>query len=315
MTRNVAASVRQRLLNKAQAEGRPFGELLQYFTLERFLYRLGRSPYASRFVLKGALMFGVWQGTFSRSTRDVDLLGKLDHTVEGITAVMRMICQETVPDNDGLHFDADSVTGERIIEAASYEGVRVRLLAYLDTARIPLQVDVGFGDPLVPGPCPIRLPTILDFPPAELQGYSRESVIAEKFQAMVYLGAIKSRMKDFYDIWLLVTQFDFDGATVAQAIRETFHWRQTVIPPEPVALSETFANNQEKQAQWTAFIRRHQFETAPSTLTEATKIIASFLQPVIQALVGEKTFNKHWQAGGPWSEIQGEFRRPANPDL
>jgi hypothetical protein len=248
-------------------------------------------------------MFGVWQGTFSRSTRDVDLLGKLEHTVEGVTAVMRTICQQAIPDNDGLHFDPDSVTGERIIEAANYEGVRVRLIAYLDTARIPLQVDVGFGDPLVPGPYPIRLPTILDFPPAELQGYSRESVIAEKFQAMVYLGMINSRMKDFYDIWLLVTHFDFDGATVAQAIRETFRWRQTVISPEPVALSETFANDREKQAQWAAFIRRHQFEAAPSTLIEATQIIATFLQPVIEALVVEKTFNKHWQAGGPWSEI------------
>ena len=159
----------------------------------------------------------------------------------------------------------------------------------------------------MPGSHPIRLPTILDFPPAELQGYSRESVIAEKFQAMVYLGMINSRMKDFYDIWLLVTYFDFDGATVARAIRETFRWRQTVIPPEPVALSEPFANDREKQTQWAAFIRRHQFETAPSTLTEATQIIATFLQPVIQALVVEKTFNKHWLAGGPWSEISREI--------
>jgi hypothetical protein len=300
MTRNVAASVRQRLLNKARAEGRPFGELLQYFVLERFLYRLGRSPYAPRFILKGALIFGAWQGAFSRPTRDVDLLGRLDHTVEHITGVIKAICQETVPDDDGLRFDAASVVGERIIEAANYEGVRVRLVAYLETARVPVRVDVAFGDPLVPGPYPVRLPTILDFAPPELQGYSRESVIAEKFQAMVYLGLINSRMKDFYDIWLLAGRFEFDGPILAQAIRETFRWRQTVIPARPVAFSEAFIHDHEKQAQWGAFIRRHQLDLAPPTLMEAIQVIAALLQPVIQTLVDEQLFNGRWQPGGPW---------------
>ncbi len=154
MTRNVAASVRQRLLNKARAEGRPFGELLQYFALERFLYRLGISRYSSQFVLKGALMFGVWQGPFSRPTRDVDLLGHVEHTVERVTAVMRVICQQPVSEDDGMRFDADSMTGEHIVEAASYEGVRVRLVAYLEAARVTLQIDIGFGDQEVVGSNP-----------------------------------------------------------------------------------------------------------------------------------------------------------------
>ncbi len=300
MTRNVAASVRQRLLNKARAEGRPFNELLQYFALERFLYRLGRSSYSNRFVLKGALMFGVWQGPFSRPTRDVDLLGHVEHTVEGVTTVMRAICQQSVPEDDGLRFDADSVTGERIVEAASYEGVRVKLVAYLEDARVLVQIDIGFGDPLVPGPNPIRLPTILEFPPPELLGYSRESAIAEKFQAMVYLGVVNSRMKDFYDIWSLATRFEFDGAILAQAIRETFRARQTTLSQTPAAFSEAFANDREKQAQWTAFVRRIQVKNMPVSFSDAVQDIKAFLQPVIQALIEESPFGLRWPPGGPW---------------
>ncbi len=300
MTRNIAASVRQRLLNRARAEGRPFSELLQYFALERFLYRLGRSSYSNRFVLKGALMFGVWQGPFSRPTRDVDLLGHVEHTVERVTTVMRAICRQSVPEDDGLRFDADSVTGERIVEAASYEGVRVKLVAYLEDARVLVQIDVGFGDPLVPGPKPIRLPTILEFPPPELQGYSRESAIAEKFQAMVYLGVINSRMKDFYDIWSLASRFEFDGAILAQAIHETFRARQTMLSQTPAAFSDVFANDREKQAQWAAFVRRIQVENAPTSLSDVVQYIKAFLQPVIQALIEERPFVQRWLPGGPW---------------
>ena len=301
MTRDVAASVRQRLLNHARAEGRPFNEVLQYFALERFLYRLGRSSYHHQFVHKGALMFTVWQSPFPRPTRDIDLLGRLDNTVEHVASTIQAICQEPVPE-DGLHFDAESIAGERIIEAANYKGVRVRFAAYLGTARIPMQIDIGFGDPLVPGPSPVRLPTVLDFPPPELQGYSRESAIAEKLQIMVYMGEINSRMKDFYDVWLLATRFDFDGSILAQAIRETFRWRQTTLPLTPVAFSDGFAQDREKQIQWDAFIRRHRLEKQgmPVTLHEAIQVIAAFLQPVIQALSEGQRFNQRWSPGGPW---------------
>jgi len=299
MIRNVAASVRQRLLNHARAEGGPFNEVLQYFALERFLYRLGRSPYRRQFVLKGALMFTVWQSPFPRSTRDIDLLGRLDNSVEHVVSAIQAICQEPAPE-DGLRFDAESALGERIIEAANYEGVRVRFTAYLGTARIPMQIDVGFGDPLVPGPSLVRLPTVLDFPPPELQGYSRESVIAEKLQIMVYLGEVNSRMKDFYDIWLLATHFDFDGTILAQAIRETFRWRQTALSLTPVAFSDTFAQDREKQAQWVAFIGRHRLEDTLVTLPEAIQVIAAFLQPVLQALSEGQLFDRRWSPGGPW---------------
>jgi len=309
MTRNVAASVRQRLLNRARTEGRPFNEVLQYFALERFLYRLGRSPYRHQFVLKGALMFSAWQSPFSRPTRDIDLLGRLDNTVEHVVSAIRAICQEPVQE-DGLRFDAESVAGERIIEAANYKGVRVRSVAHLTTARIPIQIDVGFGDPVVPGPSLVRLPTILDFPPPELLGYSRESAIAEKFQAMVYLGAINSRMKDFYDIWLLATRFAFDGPLLAQAIRETFYRRQTTLPVAPFAFSDAFAQDREKQIQWIAFIRRHHLEDTPTTLHETIQVIAAFLQPAIYALSEGQPFNWHWLPGGPWLSSNSQQSRP-----
>jgi len=300
MTRDIAASIRQRLLNHARARGRPFNEVLQYFALERFLYRLGCSPYRPQFVLKGALMFTVWQSPFSRPTRDIDLLGRLDNTVEHVVSAIQEICQEPAPE-DGLRFATENLVGQRIIETAHYEGVRARFTAYLGTARIPMQIDIGFGDPLVPGPSLVRLPTILDLPPPELQGYSRESAIAEKLQIMVYLGEINSRMKDFYDIWLLATHFDFDGSVLAQAIHETFRWRQTTLPQTPVAFSDAFAQDVEKQTQWLAFVRRHGLEETPTTLHEVIQVIAAFLQPVIQALSEGQRFDRRWSPGGPWA--------------
>jgi hypothetical protein len=301
VTRDLSASVRQRLLNYGRTEGRPFNEVLQHFALERFLFRLGRSAYRHQFVLNGALMFTVWQSPFLRPTRDIDLLGRLEDTLEGVVTAVKAICQEGVPE-DGLRFDVDSVAGERIIETGQYQGVRVRLTAYLGTARIPMQIDIAFGDALVPGPAPVRLPTILELPPPEVQGYSRESTVAEKFQAMVYLGEVNSRMKDFYDVWFLATHFDFAGALLARAIRQTFQRRGTALPLAPAAFSQAFAQNIEKQAQWTAFIRRHQLENAPATLEEAVRDIAVFLQPLAQALAAGQPFDRQWLPGGPWSE-------------
>ncbi len=301
MSRNVVASVHQRLLNHARAEARPFNEVLQYFALERFLYRLGRSHQRTRFVLKGALMFTVWQAPFTRPTRDIDLLGRLDNSIEQIVSAVRAICQEPVDQDDGLSFDTESVTGERIIETGSYAGVRVHFDAYLGTARIRMQIDVGFGDPLVPGAAPIRLPAILHFPQPELQGYSRESTVAEKLQIMFYLGEINSRMKDFYDVWLLATHFDFDGTVLAQAISETFRWRQTDFLVAPVAFSERFAQNGAKQAQWAAFLRRLRLDGASFSLHETVQVIAAFARPVMQALATGQQFDRQWSPGGPWA--------------
>jgi hypothetical protein len=304
VTKNVAASIHQRLLNHARANNHPFNQVLQYFALERFLYRLGCSPFRQQFVLKGALMLAAWQSPFARPTRDIDLLGRTDNAVEKIVSAIQTICREPAPE-DGLVFDADGVTGETIIEAANYAGVRVRFAAYLGTARIPMQIDIGFGDPVVPAPSLVKLPTILDLPAPELQGYSRESMVAEKIQVMVYLAEVNSRMKDFYDVWSLATHFDFDGPLLAQAIRETFHWRQTPFSPNPVAFSDRFTRDETKQGQWKAFIRRLRLEDAPDTLHEAVETIAMCVLPVLQALAEQDRFDQYWPLGGPWIEREG----------
>jgi predicted nucleotidyltransferase component of viral defense system len=274
--------------------------MLQRFVLERFLYRLGRSQYRDQFVLKGALMLAAWNAPWSRPTRDIDLLGRLNNDVEHITSAIKEICTQAA-EEDGLRFDASSVTGERIVEAADYAGVRVRLTAYLGKARIPVQIDIGFGDPVVPAPVPVRLPTVLDLPPTELQGYSRESALAEKLQAMVVLGALNSRMKDFYDVWLLANHFDFEGATLSRAIHATFHRRRTAVSPTPVAFTDGFGGSPDKQTQWAAFLRRQGIQGAPSTLLAIVRSIAEFLDPILCALGMAKAFEGRWPAGGPWA--------------
>jgi len=299
MITNLAASVHQRLLNHARATGRPFNEVLQRFALERFLYRLGRSPYAPRFVLKGALMLTAWQIPSPRPTRDIDLLGRMENTVEQVASAIEAICQEPVPD-DGLRFETEGIIAERITETANYSGVRLRFAAYLGQARVPMRIDVGFGDPLVPGSSLVQLPTILDFPPPEVQGYSRESAIAEKYQIMVYLGQINSRMKDFYDVWSLAIHFPFEGPTLAEAISETFQSRGTSLSLHPTVFSNAFAVDSEKQVQWEAFRRRLRMEDTPATLQEVVQVIAAFLGPVTEALVTGQPFQQQWELGGRW---------------
>jgi len=200
--RDIAASVRQRLLNHARETGRPFNELLQYFAMERFLYRLSKSPYVDNFVLKGALMLTVWEAPLSRPTMDIDLLGLIDNSIEDIVAVTKNICTQEV-EPDGITFEPSGIEGERITEDADYGGVRVRFRGSLGTAHITMQLDIGFGDMVIPAADSLEYPTILDLPAPKLRGYTKESTIAEKFEAMVKLGILNSRMKDFFDIWLL----------------------------------------------------------------------------------------------------------------
>lgn len=296
---NIAASIRQRLLNKARETDRPFNEVLQYFAMERFLYRLSKSDHAEKFVLKGALMFTAWQAPVTRPTMDIDLLGITDNDVEAIVAVVRDVCRQDV-EPDGLVFDATGVEGERIVEDADYAGVRVRFRGTLGTARITMQLDIGFGDVVVPTPATADYPVILDLPAPRLRGYSRESAVAEKFEAMVKLGVLNSRVKDFFDIWLLSRQFDFDGTTMARAMTETFATRGTAIPAAPVALTGDFANDAARQAQWRAFIRKSRLENAPSDFAEIVEAVAVFLGPITRVLAAGESFQGSWKAPGPW---------------
>jgi hypothetical protein len=297
--RNIAASVHQRLLNKSKESVRPFNELFQYYAIERFLYRLSRSSYAEKFILKGALMLMVWKIPAFRSTMDIDMLGKMKNSTDAIIAMVRDVCLQDV-EPDGIVFDPNSVRGQIITEEADYEGVRVHFRGSLDNARITIQLDVGFGDVVIPSPEMMTFPTILDMPAPQIRGYSKESTIAEKFEAMVRRGIMNSRMKDFWDIRLLSRQFDFDGKTLAAAIAETFAARHTAIPPDPVAFSEAFIQDKTKQTQWKAFLRKNRMVGDPNNFEEAVASVSLFLKPVLEGLVNDRPVPATWKAPGPW---------------
>jgi predicted nucleotidyltransferase component of viral defense system len=297
--KDIAASVRQRLQNNARQTGRPFQEVLQYFAMERFLYRLSQSPHADRFILKGALMLAAWHAPASRPTRDIDFLARIENTVEAILPVIRDVCKQPV-EPDGLVFDEGSIAGVVIKEDADYEGVRVIFRALLQNARVPMQIDMGFGDVVFPAALPTDYPTILDYPAPRLRAYSRETAVAEKFEAMTKLGQLNSRMKDFFDIWLLSRQFDFDGSTLASAVEKTFANRKTPIDPKPIALTSAFVEEPTKGTQWRGFLRKSRLENAPQELGQVVDALAAFLLPVAEALKESRPFDQFWQAPGTW---------------
>lgn len=275
---NLATSIQARLMNQARATGRPFNDILQFFTMARFLERLSCSPHASKFTLKGGLMMAVWQMPTVRPTLDIDLLGATANTLDNIRIIFQEVCRTIPGEPDGLTFHADSVKVENIAEEAEYQGIRVRLSANLGNARIPLQVDIGFGDAVVPLPEVNELPSLLGFAPTRLRTYPRESVIAEKVETMFRRQGLNSRMKDFFDVWYLSRHFAFDGDCLRQALRATFVKRNTVLHGHPVALSPEFGADAAKQAQWQAFLRKsHLRGIAPDSLAEMVNDLSTFL--------------------------------------
>ncbi|MBU4346888.1 MAG: nucleotidyl transferase AbiEii/AbiGii toxin family protein [Candidatus Omnitrophica bacterium] len=298
--KNIEASVKARLQNKAKETNRPFAEVLQYYGMERFLYRFSKSKYANKFVLKGALLFTVWQIPERRTTLDIDFLARFDNQVANIEKVMRDVCNVTV-DPDGLIFDAKTVKGQKIKEDADYEGVRVKFVGFLDRSRIPMQIDVGFGDIVYPKTKMIDYPVILDFPKPHLKGYPAESVISEKFEAMIKLGLLNSRMKDFYDIWLMMRQFDFNGTDITEALKKTFKHRKTDLPErKPLFAEEIYDEKSDRQTLWMAFLSKGDIKHAPDKLAITAKEIENFLIEPIGALNKGLKFTKEWKAPGPW---------------
>lgn len=274
--KDIGASVRARLLQLSRRSGQSFDLVLTRFALERLLFRLGQSDHAGRFVLKGAMLFMSWFDDPHRGTRDLDLLGFGDPEPEAMLATFRDIL--AVDADDGVTFGLDALRIDRIREEQEYGGLRLKTTAAISGARISVSIDIGFGDALEPGAELLDYPTLLDFPAPRLRAYARETVIAEKFQAMVALGRTNSRMKDFYDIWMLSRSFTFDDDRLPRAIAATFARRETPIPTElPDALTPAFGADVQKQRQWKAFVEDVALQ--PGDLVDVIGEIAEFLMP------------------------------------
>jgi len=300
--KNVPASIRARLLNLSRESQEDFQSLLNRFARERLLYRLSRSHHRDHFVLKGATLFSMWVDKPFRSTRDADFLSYGPSDVESVTAVFRDLSGGNDPDpDDGVRFDPDSVRGAAIREEDEYDGVRIHLTAFLGRARAPIQVDVGFGDTITPEAQEVELPVLLDLPAPKLRAYPRETVIAEKFQTMTVLTETNSRMKDFYDVWVLQNQFGFDGATLSEAIQATFARRRTEITPSScVAFQASFYATEEPLTRWRLYVQRGSFERVPPTFAEVGEAIEAFLRPVAESIARNGEFDLSWPPGGLW---------------
>lgn len=300
-TRGLAQSVQTRLVNHARTIGMDPNLVLARYGVERFLYRLSCSPHADRFVLKGALLMLVWLGETIRPTRDADLLGFGDLSAEALAQTFAEVCGITV-EPDGIEYLPSTIRVALIREDDAYGGTRATLEGRLGRARIHVQVDVGIGDAVTPEPEWLEYPCLLDLPRPRLRAYRPETSIAEKLHAMVVLGEINSRMRDFFDILALSRHSRFDGHVLAAAVRATFERRRTPLPAAlPLALTSEFATIDGKQVQWQAFLRKNGLMSPPKALGEVVAQLATFLGPVIGAARGGAQLEREWRPGGPWS--------------
>lgn len=301
---DIGASVRDRLLRLARDRGEDFQLVLLRYANERLLYRLATSKHGSRFVLKGAALFTLWTGKPHRATRDLDLLGFGEATESHILAVFKDVLATLVED-DGVRFDASTLEVGQIREGQEYGGIRAEILARIASAQVRLQVDIGFGDAITPAAVEIEFPALLDSQAPRLHAYPRETVVAEKVEAMVQLGMANSRMKDFYDVALLSRIFEFDGEILARAIRATFDRRKTPIPAAlPVALTSEFAEDAGKKGQWSGFVRKSGAQDA-GTLADVIASIVMFVELPLRSAASGDAITGHWPAGGPWTTARG----------
>jgi predicted nucleotidyltransferase component of viral defense system len=303
MRRSISAtgdSVRARLATLAREKGVNLELFLVRYVHERLLYRLGKSQYRQRFVLKGAMLQTVWLADPFRPTRDLDLLGHGDSDAESIKNVFRKIL--SIDDADGIAFDLDSLSVEPIREENEYGGLRVETMARLAGARIKVQIDVGFGDAVTPEAIEIDYPALLDLPPPKIRAYPKETVVAEKLQAIIALGETNGRMKDFYDLWMMSRNFAFDASTLAKAVAATFERRRTALPSEvPVGLSKEFGANADAVRRWGFFTSRNVLSEQPGQFGEVLTDLRAFLMPPMRVATGEPAVGMAWSPGGPWS--------------
>ena len=303
--RNVAASVRTRLLNRSREKDEDFQFLLQRYAAERFLHRLGESEHRSRLVLKGAMLLAVWGESTYRPTRDIDFTGYGDSRQASVRSAIRGICSVPVAD-DGIIFDAESLSIEPFREHAQYSGVRARFWSRVGSARIQVRIDIGFGNAIQPPPTDARYPTLLEGSPQPwIRAYPPEAVVAEKLHAMVTLGEQNSRYKDFYDLYTIAKYISFAGERLARSIGTTFDRRHTAISPGlPLSLTPQFYAETARAEQWHAYLIRNSLPGAPNDFGLVGDVIQAFLVVPWRQLAQGSGLSGMWTDGGPWRPVQ-----------
>jgi len=292
--KNRSASIKARLMNLARAEKIDFDSLLLRYFQERLLYRLSISDFSDRFVLKGGLLLICLKMPKYRPTKDIDFLAEqIKNDINEIENIFVSIAE--MPCNDGVKFIPSSISSERIKEDADYEGIRLKIDGTLGQARKRLQVDIGFGDIITPEATLIEFPSLLDDPP-KVKVYSVESIISEKFEAMIKLAMANSRMKDFYDVYFLSSSHNFKGNELKKAIETTFQRRKTPMPDNPLIFRPEFHRDKERQKMWTAFLRKSRLHDVNQEFSEVMHRITVFLEPMVHSIKGKSEITKSWIA-------------------
>ena len=297
--KNIAASVLGRLKNLSNQSNDDYLLILERFVAERFLYRLGESPHRENFVLKGAMLLALWGGGAYRPTRDLDFTAYGNSWGEHVLGLLRDICSISV--EDGVIFNSERISLVPIRDQAVYNSFRAKLKASIGKARIPLRLDIGFGNAIQPSPIDSKYSTLLDHPPPRIRIYPREAFVAEKLHAMVVFGERNSRYKDFYDLYTISGYFAFDGRSLIEAVRATFQLRGTSFSDEtPVALTPQFFANVDRAQDWVRYIQRGPLRGAPADFGVVGERLAEFLGEIWPEFSQESKFSGKWRAGGPW---------------
>lgn len=296
--KDMASSVRDRLLNLARRTGKPFEEVLILYGLERFLFRLSQSPYKKDFILKGGLLLMGMGMSDVRPTRDIDLLGLMPEVTEPVSKAIQEIGQ--IDFNDGVVYDFSRLTSEPLSPHSEYPGIRFKFAGSLGKARIPMQIDIGFGDSIVPGAREMEFPTLLDMESPVIMGYATETIIAEKFEAALDLADLNSRMKDFYDIWVLSQRYSFEGRMLQDGVTATCKRRKTAVRSDAEIFSDEFAERFDKQTQWSGFLSKGPVTDAPADFSIVMKALQDFLLPLARSSEKDEVWNATWPPGGPW---------------
>jgi len=292
--------VQNQLVRLANAARKDVQSILIQYANERFLYRIGVSTYANRLILKGANLFRIWKSAEIRPTRDLDFLGFGEMTLEDVDSTINSLCALELP-QDGIRFREETVNSSFIRHESGYGGIRVKLIAQITKARLPMQIDIGLGDVVTPPALVVEYPTLLDMPAPKIRAYPPETVVAEKFQILVDFGIVNSRMKDVFDLWVISETISFNGLNLADAIRKTFNTRNTQIPTGiPLALTREFADDPLKRAQWKGFLRKLEDSSVSHSLEQVQQQLRQFMLPPVRSIVANENFVSVWNPGEGW---------------